>query len=130
MKIVHNLLFKEYMKTLVIGASLQENKYSNQAVKKLRKYNNEVIAIGNKNGFIQDVEVVSVKQLVDNIDTITLYLNSKNQKEYYSYIINCKPKRVIFNPGTENEELYRLLEENNLKYIEACTLVLLATNQY
>ena len=64
------------------------------------------------------------------VDTVTLYLNPKAQQEYYDYILSLKPRRVIFNPGTENPELYKILEANNIKYEVACTLVLLATNQY
>ena len=67
---------------------------------------------------------------LSNIDTVTLYLNPVRQREYYNYILEAKPKRVVFNPGTENPEFYQLLELNKIKAEVACTLVLLATNQY
>ena len=92
--------------------------------------NHSVVAVGIKEGTVAGVEILTNKPHFESIDTITLYLNSKNQEEYYDYIINLKPKRVIFNPGTENPELYELLQKNNIEVEVACTLVLLGTNQY
>ena len=66
-----------------------------------------------------------------NIDTVTLYLNPKRQEEYYDYIISLQPRRVIFNPGTENMEFIKLLKNNQIESEIACTLVLLSTtSQY
>lgn len=67
---------------------------------------------------------------MDDIDTVTLYLNPANQVPYYDYIISLKPKRIIFNPGTENDELESLANKNGIQTMEACTLVLLSTSQY
>lgn len=116
--------------TLVIGASENPERYSNKAILLLRKHNHPVFAIGNKIGKVQDVTIEKEKVHLDNIDTITLYVNAKNQEEYYDYILNTKPKRVVFNPGTENPALYDLLKKANIDYEEACTLVLLSTGQY
>jgi len=77
-----------------------------------------------------DVEIFDKKQFFENIDTVTLYLNPERQKEYYDYILALNPRRVIFNPGTENIELMSLLKENNINSEVACTLVLLSSNQY
>jgi len=118
------------LKTLVIGASLKENRYSNKAIKKLHKFNIETVAIGLRKGKVEDVEIVKEKLPFDNVETVTLYLNPKRQKEYYDYIISLNPKRVIFNPGTENYELQKLLKKNNIDFEESCTLVLLSTGQY
>ena len=117
-------------KTLVLGASLNPERYSNIAIRKLNIKRNEVLAIGLKAGKIDNIQIHKKLLNFKNIHTITLYLNNKRQKEYYDYIISLKPKRVIFNPGTENVELYQLLEKESIDYIEACTLVLLSTNQY
>jgi predicted CoA-binding protein len=106
------------MKTLVIGASTNKERYSYKAIHNLVDKSHQVVAIGAKKGMAFD------------IDTITLYLNPKAQVEYYDYILSLKPRRVIFNPGTENPEFYKILGANNIKYEVACTLVLLATNQY
>lgn len=117
-------------KTLVLGASLNPTKYSNFAIQKLVKQAIEVVAIGLKSGKVSGV-IINTKTLpFEDLHTVTLYLNSKNQVAYYNYIISLKPKRVIFNPGTENPELYTILKENNIPFEIACTLVLLSTNQY
>ncbi len=117
-------------KTLVIGASLKENRYSNIAINRLTMYGHPVVAIGLKKGEVADVEIATEMVDYENIDTVTLYLNPQRQEEYYDYIISLKPKRVVFNPGTENPEFYKLLKENNIESEVACTLVLLGTNQY
>ncbi len=116
--------------TLVIGASEKEERYSNMAVKLLTAYQHKVFAIGNKTGKINDVEIVTGQPKFENVHTVTLYLSEKYQKEYYDYILSLKPQRIIFNPGTENEELEILAKEHNVNAIDACTLVLLKTGQY
>ena len=117
-------------KTLVIGASLKEQRYSNIAIRRLRNYEIETVAIGLRQGMVGDVIIDTELLAYTGIHTITLYLNSKRQSQYYDYIINLKPQRVIFNPGTENPEFYEMLEKNNIDYEVACTLVLLGTRQY
>lgn len=116
--------------TLVIGASLNPNRYSNIAIKRLRDKEVKTVAIGLRKGKVKDVAIETERILFDNVETITLYLNPKRQKEYYDYIVSLKPVRVIFNPGTENEEFYKILKEIGIKSEVACTLVLLSTNQY
>lgn len=117
-------------KTLVIGASENPSRYSYLAIEKLVRQGHETVAIGLKKGELFGVQIDTEKELYSHIDTVTLYLNSKRQEEYYGYILSLKPKRVIFNPGTENPEFERLLQENGIKTENACTLVLLGTNQY
>lgn len=116
--------------TLVIGASLKPERYSNIAIKRLRSYNHEVKAFGLRSGEVADVTIDTELMPYKNVDTVTLYLNTQNQKPYYDYIIGLNPKRVIFNPGTENPEFYNILEQKNINYEVACTLVLLSTQQY
>lgn len=118
------------MKTLVIGASTNPDRYSNKAILSLLNHNHEVVAIGNKAGNVSGVEIETTLIPFTNIDTVTLYLNPARQVDYYDYILSLNPKRVIFNPGTENTELYKLLSDEHITYEIACTLVLLATNQY
>jgi len=117
-------------KTLVIGASLKNERYSNKAIKKLREYKHPVKAIGLREGTVLDVAIDKEKLDYKDIDTVTLYLNAKRQFDYYDYVVSLNPKRVIFNPGTENIEFYELLEENKIAYEASCTLVLLSTGQY
>jgi predicted CoA-binding protein len=123
-------LLMENKKTIVLGASANPARYSNLAVKKLSAYKHPVIAIGRRKGSIGEVEINVGEIPVEGIDTITLYLNAFNQKQYYNYILSLKPRRIIFNPGAENEELAVLAEQQGIKAQEACTLVLLSTGQY
>lgn len=117
-------------KTLVLGASDNPERYSYLAVKKLTAHQHPVVAIGRKQTSIGNVPVETELAAQNDIDTVTLYLNPLAQKEYYDYIISLHPKRIIFNPGTENDELYDLAKANNIEPVEACTLVMLSTNQY
>lgn len=118
------------MKTLVIGASQNPERYSYKAINMLREYGHEVEAIANRPGAVVDVLFETEKIPFKNIDTVTLYINPQIQKKYYTYIISLQPRRVIFNPGTENTELEKLLKQNNIESVIACTLVLLRTNQF
>ena len=117
-------------KTVVLGASENTERYSNMAVKKLVVHNHPVIAIGRKAAVIGNVSIVEELLPHSDVDTITLYLNVKNQKKYYDYIFSLNPKRIIFNPGAENDDLEQLATKKGIETMEACTLVLLSTNQY
>ncbi len=117
-------------KTLVLGASTNPERYSFLAVQRLTAHKHPLVAIGNKAGSIGSTEIITTHPALENIDTVTLYLNPSHQKEYYNYILSLKPKRIIFNPGTENKELFDLTLQNNIQPIEACTLVMLSTGQY
>lgn len=118
------------MKTLVLGASLKEERYSFKAILMLSEYGYDVVAHGLREGNIGNVSILKDLIPYTDIDTVTLYLNPKRQEGFYDYIISLSPRRVIFNPGTENPELYRLLHDNGIAFEESCTLVLLRTNQY
>jgi uncharacterized protein len=120
----------ENKKTLVLGASENPARYSNLAINRLKNKQHPVVAIGNKKGTVAGISIGTEKIQLDDIDTVTLYLGPQHQKEYYDYIISLHPKRIIFNPGTENEELAELALKNNITPQEACTLVLLSTGQY
>lgn len=117
-------------KTLVIGASENKDRYSYLAVQLLRKYAHPVIAIGRKEGMVSDVSIITNMPNEKEVDTVTLYINPTTQKDFYTYIVSLHPKRIIFNPGTENDELSALAKANNIEPIEACTLVMLNTGQY
>jgi uncharacterized protein len=117
-------------KTLVIGASTDASKYANMAVRNLRKHQHEVVALGIKEGSIDDVNIETQRIDFQDIDTITLYLNPKRQEDYYDYLLGLKPKRIIFNPGTENDDFVNLAQAEGITTEYACTLVLLNTGQY
>jgi predicted CoA-binding protein len=116
--------------TLVMGASINEARYSNKAIIKLKQNKHEVLALGLRKGNVADISIDVEKKEHENVDTVTLYLNPKRQEAYYEYIISLKPRRVVFNPGTENDQFVKLLDQNHIESEVACTLVLLATNQY
>jgi len=117
-------------KTLVLGATAKPDRYAYMAINSLVGKGHSVVAIGQQTGEVAGVKIQTKAVPVKNIDTVTLYLNPRNQREYYNYIIEAQPKRVVFNPGTENPEFYQLLKSNNIEVEVACTLVLLSTDQY
>jgi len=116
--------------TVVIGASDNPQRYSYLAVSRLTAHGHPVVAIGLKDAKIGDTPVIKEHPAVEAVDTITLYLNPQRQLAYYDYILQLHPKRIIFNPGTENPELEQLAIKNGIEPIEACTLVMLSTGQY
>ena len=118
--------------TLVLGASDNPQRYSNLAIHLLDAYGHPVYAVGKKQGKSRDIEIHSADQIPDQLDihTVSVYLNPLNQIPYYSLIQNLKPKRVIFNPGSENYELQGLLDQAQISWEHACTLVLLRTQQF
>ena len=120
----------EKKKTLVIGASQNPERYSYLAVQKLAAHRHPVIALGLKKGSIGNTEIETEKKHFEKVDTVTLYINPIRQKEYYDYILSLHPNRIIFNPGTENDELYSMAQQKGIHAMEACTLVLLSTGQY
>lgn len=117
-------------KTLVLGASTNPSRFSYSAIKRLSAHKHPVVAVGLKEGTVGDVHIVTGQPREEDIDTVTLYLNPTNQKPYYDYILSLKPKRIIFNPGTENDELEEMARKNGIKPMEACTLVMLSIGQY
>ncbi|HTM97112.1 MAG TPA: CoA-binding protein [Pedobacter sp.] len=117
-------------KTLIIGASPDPSRYSYKAAHMLKRFGHPIVNVGIKRGEVAGVEIERPTIIHYDIDTITLYIGPALQAQYHDYILQTNPKRVIFNPGTENSALERLLVQNNIEAIEACTLVLLSTGQY
>ncbi len=117
-------------KTLILGASDNPARYSYLALNRLRSHGHPVVAIGRKETVVAGVPIQKGTPQEQGIDTVTLYMNPFHQQMYYDYIVSLKPKRIIFNPGTENEELAVLAERNGIRTMEACTLVMLSTGQY
>jgi uncharacterized protein len=117
-------------RTIVLGASPNSDRYAFRATKKLKDYGYDVIPIGNKKGEIDGIAIQNNTPQYEDVDTITLYLNVDNQKPYYNYMFSLKPKRIIFNPGTENLELMKMAKERGIESEIACTLVLLSLGEY
>lgn len=117
-------------KTLVLGASPNSDRYSYKATSKLAQNGHSVLPIGIKQGKIEGIEIINESLDFEGVDTITLYLSPEKQKQYYDYIIGLKPKRIIFNPGSENAELNILAKKAGIETISACTLVMLSIGSY
>ncbi|MBK7505691.1 MAG: CoA-binding protein [Bacteroidetes bacterium] len=125
-----NKLDKTSKKTVVLGASSKIDRYSNRAVKQLMANGHLVIPIGFENEKINGLQIETALLPIENVNTISLYLNPKRQEAYYDYILSLNPKRIIFNPGTENRDLEQLAKKLNIETIEACTLVMLSVGNY
>ena len=117
-------------KTLIIGASINPERYAYKAVNLLVKNEIEVVPMGVKPGLVANLSIVSPLIVQFNIHTITLYIGASKQEPYFDFILKINPKRVLFNPGTENPKLANLLNEKGIVWENACTLILLSTNQY
>lgn len=117
-------------RTVVIGASPNPTRYSYEATLRLQKIGEAVVPVGIRKGRIGEMDIVTERHPIDGVDTVTLYVGPQNQEEWSSYILSLKPRRVIFNPGTENPEMERRFNEAGIQTEVACTLVLLATGSY
>lgn len=117
-------------KTLVIGASLNTKRYSHLAVLTLREHEIPTVALGLREGIVGDVKIATDKINYPDIHTVTLYLNENNQKGYEDFILSLNPKRIIFNPGAENPEFMKIADSKGIEVMDACTLVLLGTQQF
>lgn len=118
------------MKTLVVGASPNPSRYSNKAVRLLRRYNHAVVPLGIRDGEIDNLRIIKGKPEISDIHTITLYIGPARQSEYYDYLLGLQPERIIFNPGTENAEFINLAENQNIKTVQHCTLVMLNSDLF
>lgn len=116
--------------TVVIGASPNTDRYSYKATISLQKNGHTVFPVGLRNGNINGLNILTDKPVLENIDTVTLYVGPDNQPFWYDYIFSLKPKRIIFNPGTENPEFEKMATDRGIRTEEACTLVLLSIKQY
>lgn len=118
-------------RTLILGVSPNPERYAYKATVKLSDNGHPVFPVGLRKGEINGHQILTDRPIIENIDTVTLYVGPQNQPPYYNYIINqIKPKRIIFNPGTENDELINLAQQQNIETEIACTLVLLSINRY
>ena len=117
-------------KVLVLGASVNANRYSNMAIKKLNIHNFEVFGLGKRIGAVDQIEIYTNPRPIQDLYAITMYLGAPNQKEYYQHIIQLKPEKVIFNPGAENRELEAQLVQHGIQFERACTLVLLSLDAF
>jgi len=115
---------------VVIGASENPERYSNKAVKKLTAFGHPVVAVGLRKGNIDNVEIHDDRPIEKEVDTVTLYVGPQNQQAWKDYIFSLHPKRIIFNPGTENHSFQQEASALGIETIEACTLVMLSLDNY
>ena len=116
--------------TLVLGASENPDRYSYLAVRRLRASGHAVVAIGQREGQVEDVRIQKEWEINQPVDTITLYLNPRNQAAYQDRILALSPRRIVFNPGTENDDFQAIAREKGIEVVEGCTLVMLSTGMY
>ena len=117
-------------RTVVIGASENPERYAYKATVSLDNHQHEVIPVGLREGQIRNIPIRKDKPAIADVDTVTLYVGPQHQPAWYDYILSLHPKRVIFNPGTENEEFEARLRKENIEPVEACTLVMLSIGTY
>ena len=123
------MLVKE-KKTLILGATPDSSRYAYLAANRLVRTGHPIINVGIKKGEVAGVEIEKAEEVHSDIDTINLYIGPQHQPPLYDYILATNPKRIIFNPGTENAELRRLAKERGIETLSACTLVMLSTGEY
>lgn len=119
-------------KTVILGATTNTSRYAYIAAQRLTSHGHEIVPVGIKTGevFGKDILNLREKPAIADVDTVTLYVGPQNQPEWYDYILSLKPKRIIFNPGTENPELENRAQENGIEVQLGCTLVMLSVGNY
>jgi len=123
-------MISENKYTLVIGGSPKPERFSNKAIRKLLSYGHKVSSIGLRENEVAGIKIQTGFPIFENLHTVTMYIGANRQQEYFNYILKLKPKRVIFNPGTENSEFLHLLSDNEIEVVEHCTLVMLDSGQF
>jgi hypothetical protein len=112
--------------TLVLGASPNPERFSNEAIQKLLNCNIPVIAVGKRETDLGYIKIrKGMPQDISGVHTVALYLSAKNQKEYYDFIFSLNPSRIIFNPGTFNKELISMALKRGIKVVNDCMVVML-----
>ena len=119
-------------KTVIIGATPDRSRYAYLAAQMLNEYDHEIVPLSIKTGAVFGKEILDLRKrpAIADVDTVTLYIGTRHQPEWHDYILSLKPKRIIFNPGTENYELAKKAEEQGIEAVEGCTLVMLRSRQY
>jgi predicted CoA-binding protein len=117
-------------KTVVLGATDNPDRFAYRAAHSLVRHGHEIEPVGIKHGMVAGKEIINDKRPIADVDTVTLYVGSRNLPEWYNYIMDLNPRRIIFNPGTEDDELVRLAEEKGIQTVEGCTLIMLSAGMY
>jgi predicted CoA-binding protein len=117
-------------KTLVLGATPDSTRFAYRAANMLVQYGHEIVPVGIKKGQVAGQTIRNDYPVEQDIDTVTLYVGANNLPPLFEYILKLQPKRILFNPGTENADLIRLAQEHNIEVVLGCTLVMLSSDTY
>lgn len=119
-------------KVIILGASPNPARYSNKAAIALDALNYTIVPVGLKSGEVSGKIILDIRTMpfIDQVDTITMYMNARNQQAYYDYIFSLKPRRIIFNPGAKNDQLAKMAEDKKIKVVNDCTLVMLSSGYF
>ena len=126
----HHSMNQNNKKTLVIGGSIKPERYSNKAIRQLLSYGHPVVSVGMREAEVEGVKIQTGYPEFKDIHTVTLYVGPKNQPHFYDYLLGLNPDRIIFNPGTENDEFVKMAEDNNIEAVQHCTLIMLAEGSF
>lgn len=120
------------LKTVIVGATTNPERYAYLAANRLRAHHHPIVPLGIKKGTVAGAEIQDLRErpAIDGVDTITMYLSPSNQTEWENYLLSLKPRRIIFNPGTENPALAAKAQQQGIETLEACTLVMLSVGNY
>ncbi len=119
-------------KTVIIGATPNTARYAYAAAQRLTECQHEIVPVGIKQGELFGQEILPIREhpIISEVDTITMYIGPRHQPEYYKYLLNLNPHRIIFNPGSENEEFMALAKDKGIEVVSGCTLVMLGVGIY
>lgn len=119
-------------RTVIVGATPNETRYAYKAASRLTGHGHDIVPVGIKQGAVFGHEILPIRENppIENVDTITMYIGPAHQGEYYDYLRGLGAKRFIFNPGTENHEFMKMLEDDGVEVVEGCTLVMLSVGNF
>ena len=119
-------------KTVIVGSTPRPYRYAHQAATMLHEREIPFIPLGIQEGEVLGEEILNVhdRPHIEDVDTLTMYINATRQKDWYDYLLSLKPRRIIFNPGSENNEFKKLAEKQGIECLEACTLVMLSVGNF
>jgi len=119
-------------KTVVVGASPNPSRYAYRASHMLSEYGHDIVPLSIKRGSVAGEEIKDLRQRphISDIDTLTLYIGPQHHNQWMEYLLELSPRRIIFNPGTENPDFIAQAEAKGIEVVEGCTLVMLQSGVY
>ncbi len=121
----------EHSRVAVLGASPKEDRFSNKAVKLLKQFGHQPIPVHPAGHTVDGIQALkSLDDITEPVDTLTVYVGPDISGNEFERIVRLHPRRVIFNPGAENEEIAYKLEAAGMEVVRACTLVMLRSDQF